>query len=195
MDRRLLHRRNPPLARIFLALALLACPLPALAEDVSVYNELTTPAYTPLPDLEFLTPGDNGPMTSESWKGKVVVLNFWATWCTPCVKEMPSLNALAKSYSTNDVLVIPASVDTTDILTIKTFYRRHKLDALPVVWDRESASFKKLGLSVVPISVVIDPKGMMIGWVEGTIDWNGDEVHALIDKALEKRSSEAFAQR
>jgi len=156
----------------------------AFAFDETKYNTLTYPAPAPLKALSLLTPGTEAPVSSQDWKGKVVVLNFWATWCGPCVKEMPSLNALAKSYEGKNVLVIPASQDVTGFITIKAFYRRHKLDHLPVYWDKGFTAFKTLGLSVVPVSLVIDRQGMIIGWVEGVIDWDGPEVHALIDKAL-----------
>lgn len=181
---RLLHRINPVLASLFL-LGMAVMPRAASADEE--YGALQQLAPTPAPPISLLRADRETLETQEDWKGKIVILNFWATWCGPCVKEMPSLNALAKAYADKDVLVIPASQDITGYLTIKTFYRRKNLDALPVIWDKDSFSFKSFELSVLPVSIILDRQGQVIARVSGDFDWDSTDFHAYLDKALAKK--------
>ena len=179
---RLLHRRNLALASLFLCLC---APISANADS---YGVLQTVAPQQVPALQLMQADKAAAQSQADWQGQVGVLNFWATWCAPCVKEMPSLNALAKHYAGKPVLIVPAAQDITGFLTIKTFYRRQKLDALPLFWDKDTASFQALGLNVLPASFVLDQKGQMIARVDGTYDWNSEEMHRLIDAALAEKN-------
>ncbi len=163
-------------------LPLLLCGAGAMADTV----RFSTPK--PVAAISVQKAETHGPDTPESWRGKVVVLHFWATWCTPCVEEMPDMNRLAKRYAGNrDVLIVPVSQDMTGFLTIKTFYRRHELSALPMYWDEKAAAFKALGLNALPTTLILDRDGRVTAQIRGQADWdeNGEgEIATLIEEAL-----------
>jgi thiol-disulfide isomerase/thioredoxin len=181
---RLLHRRNLALASLFLGLAFSAPA--AAAEEKEDYGKLIRVIPKEFPALSLFQQGKENAETVADWKGQVVILNFWATWCGPCVQEMPSLNALAKQYEGKKLRIIPASQDVTGFLTIKTFYRRQKLDALPVYWDKDTEAFKALGVTILPISYILGKDGRVIGHVKGGYDWESDEMKQFIDRVLEQ---------
>jgi thiol-disulfide isomerase/thioredoxin len=123
------------------------------------------------------------------FKGKVVLLNFWATWCAPCVFEMPSLNRLAAEMSGDEFAVVPIAIDEKGLTTAASFYRSHNLDALDLYLDPEqqtaygttdnpkNAEFALIGL---PVSYIVDHEGRVMGYIAGAVDWQSNAAKALI---------------
>lgn len=141
-----------------------------------------------IPDMEVNGPdGAVNPIADDL--AEVTLVNLWATWCAPCVIEMPALNALQDSYDPQQFRVVPISLDQTPEKA-QAFYEKSGLDVLVFRHDPgfESASlFKAPGL---PISVLYDAEGNEIGRINGPAEWDTDEARALIDAALASEPDE-----
>ena len=110
------------------------------------------------------------------FSGKVVVLNFWATWCRPCVAEMPSLDKMARSLEGRNIVVIPLSVDYKGVDVIKEFYNQNKINNLNIYSDERGRSFKSFNLKALPTTIIINKEGSEVARVLGEIEWNSSEV-------------------
>jgi thiol-disulfide isomerase/thioredoxin len=122
------------------------------------------------------------------FKGKVVVMNLWATWCAPCQKEMPTLAALQKSFGTAPILIAPVSIDSKAAVDkAKAFMAGNK--PLPFFHDDDGALSPVLKPSVegYPTTFIYDRQGHLYGVVQGEADWSSPRTRALLEKlALEK---------
>jgi len=139
------------------------------------------------PDIPLTAP-DGSAVRLADFKGKVVVLNLWATWCAPCKVEMPTLNALAAAYPTQPVEVIAASVDRLE--------DREKAKAEMVQYPALTLAFDdgyKLTYGLVPpapgmpTTVILDKKGLERARLAGEADWNSKEARALIEALLKEQ--------
>ena len=142
-------------------------------------------AKTPkaLPDLEIQN-ADDKPMKLSDFKGKVVLLNFWATWCTPCVKEMPSLDRLQAEMPRDRFLVIPISLDGPSRPKVAPFYKEQRLTSLRIYYDKGRKAMSTLGVTLLPTSILVDPEGRELGRREGDADWDTPEGLALMRAAM-----------
>lgn len=120
-------------------------------------------------------------------KGKVVVVNFWATWCPPCVAEMPSLDRLAASLHNAPVVVMPIAMDTTGKSAVAAFYARFGLSHLRIYSDPDQqvghvgGSWQVLfPLYGLPTTYLIDRHGRVLGYVPGAAKWDSPQAHRLI---------------
>src|SRR5581483_9645904 len=140
----------------------------------------------PLPHLAF-TDAEDQPLKLSDYKGKTVLLNFWATWCGPCVKEMPSLDklqaAMSKEVGKDKFAVLPLSLDGPSWRKVKPFYDEQKLADLGIYFDKKKKAMQALEVSILPTSVLIDPQGRIVGRLEGDAEWDTPEALALM-KAL-----------
>lgn len=137
----------------------------------------------PLPELAF-TDAEDKPVTLSSYKGKTVLMNFWATWCAPCVKEMPSLDKLQAEMSKDKFVVLPLSLDGPSRAKVAPFYADRKLANLGIFFDKGKKVLGALGVSVLPTSILIDAQGRELGRLEGDADWDKPEAVALMKAAL-----------
>jgi peroxiredoxin len=118
------------------------------------------------------------------YKGKVTLVNFWATWCRPCVEEIPSLNRLRKRMQGKPFQLI--SVDyAEDRDTIEAFMQDVNVD-FPVLLDTDGTVSAKWGVVVFPSTFVIDPDGKIVYGVKGGIHWDTEEVIKLLDNLLDE---------
>lgn len=130
--------------------------------------------------------GDEAQAVSlKDYRGGAVLVNFWATWCAPCVKELPSLDALAADFEGANVTVVPVAFDFGAPDPAKVFFDDLELSALEFFSD-ESRAFSSAvgGVTALPVSVLYDAKGREVGRLVGEADWRSDEARALIDRAL-----------
>lgn len=118
--------------------------------------------------------------------GQIVLLNFWATWCIPCVKEMPALLRLQQRWQAENTpaLVLPISLDRAGLAKVQEFYAQHKLAGLPLRNDKGGAAGRAFNLRGLPTSILIDRKGREIGRFEGDAPWDGPEAAALFQALL-----------
>ncbi len=137
----------------------------------------------PLPELAF-TDAEDKPLTLADYKGKAVLLNFWATWCAPCVKEMPSLDKLQAEMGKGKFVVLPLSLDGPSRPKVAPFYADKKLGNLGVYFDKGKKAMGALDVSVLPTSVLIDPQGRELGRLEGEAEWDKPEALALIKAVI-----------
>jgi thiol-disulfide isomerase/thioredoxin len=136
----------------------------------------------PLGELAF-TDADDKPLKLADYKGKTVLLNFWATWCAPCVKEMPSLDKLQAEMGKDKFVVLPLSLDGPTRRKVAPFYEEKKLANLGVYFDKGKKVMGALDISVLPTSVLVDAQGREIGRLEGEADWDKPEALALMKAA------------
>lgn len=99
-----------------------------------------------------------------------LVVNFWATWCPPCVKEMPSLDKLSTALKGTNIKVIAIAVQT-ETAEVTGFFKRAKLQNLTPYMDRQMIAGRAIGMRGLPTTVLINSEGQIIGRVEGDIDW------------------------
>jgi len=121
-----------------------------------------------LPDLKFVGL-DGAPVALSAFAGKPVVLNFWATWCSPCVAELPDLDRLAAS----GVAVLAASTDHGGAEVVRPFLAKHGISHAHVVLDSGNDSVHAAEVVGFPTTLVIDAQGRLRGKLEGPADWSG----------------------
>jgi thiol-disulfide isomerase/thioredoxin len=137
----------------------------------------------PLPDLAF-TDAEDKPLRLADYKGKTVLVNFWATWCAPCVKEMPSLDKLQAEMGKDKFVVLPLSLDGPSRPKVAPFYADRKLANLGIYFDKGKKVMGALDISVLPTSILIDTEGREIGRLEGDAEWDKPEALALMKAAM-----------
>jgi len=169
------------------AFALLANPAlanvgPELAKGTLAKFQLAKEPK-PLPQLAF-NDADDKPLKLGDYKGKIVLLNFWATWCAPCVKEMPSLDRLQAELGKDKFVVLPLSLDGPSRPKVAPFYADKKLSNLGVYFDKGRKAMQAVDVSILPTSILVDPQGRELGRLEGEADWEKPEALALVKAAL-----------
>jgi thiol-disulfide isomerase/thioredoxin len=137
----------------------------------------------PVPPISF-TDRDGKAMTLLDFKGQLVVLDVWATWCTPCRAEFPRLDHLQAVLAEQGLKVVPISVDLGGRTPVDRFYTEVKVSALGEYLDPSGGSAKALGLRGLPTTLILDRQGFEIGRLEGEAAWDGPEMLALLQKLL-----------
>lgn len=144
-----------------------------------------TPEAPPAQPLVGLVTGEGEDITLADRRGKLVLVNFWATWCAPCVVEMPSLNALQARLGSDDFEVVAISMDRT-IDEARRFYEENGIDALALYHDPALRSALAAGSRGLPTTILYDRHGGEIGRLSGEAEWDSEEAIALIEAALER---------
>jgi len=154
----------------------------SLAPPLTGWMQNFTPAdpVGPAPKLEVLKK-DGTVLSLDKFRGKLVLVNFWATWCAPCIREMPSLATLQKKRGGKDFTVLALSQDFREWAAVNPFLEKHKLEGLPIYVDRKSATGRKLKVIGLPTSVLISRDGKILGQLKGIAEWDAPEALALID--------------
>jgi thiol-disulfide isomerase/thioredoxin len=142
------------------------------------------PTPPPQPQNAFAGP-DAKPVSLADFKGKVVLVNLWATWCAPCVTEMPMLADLQADFKDRDFRVVAVSVDRADA-SVEAKARLNELSKgiLPFFHDPKMSIVYPMKARGFPTSVLYDRQGNEIARLAGEADWNSPEAHALIEAAL-----------
>ena len=122
-----------------------------------------------------LLDAEGKPHMVAEFAGKILVVNMWATWCVPCVAEMPALQALAAKAATTGILVLPLSSDRGGRDVVEKFYASHNLTGLPIWLDPKGEVGRAWGARGLPTTYIIDRKGLLRGKLEGAVDWGSDE--------------------
>jgi thiol-disulfide isomerase/thioredoxin len=139
-----------------------------------------------LPDLAF-EDADGKPKKLSDWRGHIVLLNLWATWCVPCRKEMPALDRLQAKLGGKDFEVVAINIDTRDPEKPKTFLKDAKLTRLNYFSDEKAKVFqdlKAIGRALgMPTSILVDAQGCEIGTIAGPAEWDSEDAVKLITAA------------
>lgn len=137
----------------------------------------------PRPAPQFVFQDDQGqPLTLQDLRGHYVLLNIWATWCGPCVREMPSLDRLQAHFDPQNFQVIALAEDHDAVTTVRAFYARHRLKHLPIYVDTTGQVPSVFRVSGLPTTVLIDPQGRVVGRVEGSTDWSTPDALAFLER-------------
>lgn len=174
-----LSRRLAPsvLALCLLAAGGAAAETPPGAETLNL-TVIDPPRPTPDTAAETL---DGTAVALPDLRGRVAVVNFWATWCAPCVEEMPALDRLAASLDPDEAVVVAVSNDRGGAKVVRPFLERLGVDALEVWLDAKGALGRAAGLRGLPTTFVVDREGRMVGRLEGAAEWDGAAAKALIE--------------
>ena len=132
-----------------------------------------------LPPITF-TDADGKVLAPADFAGKGLVINLWATWCPPCVAEMPSLDRAAAALADDDILVLPLSSDRGGLNTVQGFYERTGLRTLRMWFDPRGAAARALGARGLPTTVIVDRQGREKARLEGDAAWDAPEFLAAI---------------
>ena len=140
-----------------------------------------------VPDLTFQD-GAGKPLTLDHWRGRTVLLNLWATWCVPCRKEMPALDALEKKLGGPDFQVVAVNIDTRDPDKPKAFLKELGISSLAYYADPSAKTFqdlKEIGRAFgMPTTMLVSKEGCEIGTIAGPAEWASDDAVKLIQTAL-----------
>jgi thiol-disulfide isomerase/thioredoxin len=148
---------------------------PALAGSFADFTVNDAPS--PAPETGFML--DGRPMRLADFKGRVVLVNFWATWCGPCVAEMPSLDRLEARLGGEDFAVLTVSEDRSPAV-IAPFFDQHRLRHLKRYHDPGGALSRGFGIRGLPTTILIDREGREAGRIEGPAEWDSPQAEALI---------------
>lgn len=153
--------------------------LPQLAR-ASAEKLTASAAKTPVPALAFID--ESGAAKSlADYAGRPVLLNIWATWCAPCVEEMPSLMRLQQQWP--GLAVLPVALDLGGVKAVRRFFDKNEISGLPVLVEQERSLRKSLKPKGLPLTLVIDAQGREVGRALGKVEWDSAEVIARL-KAL-----------
>ncbi len=167
------------LARITIIIILTALflPLHAMAADLRITSESSAGS------LSYMDAQGKQKLVDFS-KNKLTALHFWATWCQPCVAELPAVDAAQQKYAGKNFKVTALSLDGKNIDNVKNFYSEKHISNLDIMLDSSMDSFRELGIKGLPTTVFVNSKGNIIARADGPLDWESDSVKRFIESHL-----------
>ncbi len=148
-------------------------------------------APRPLSELRF-EDGEGQTLTLENFRGKVVLLNVWATWCGPCRKEMPTLDRLQARLGGPDFTVVALSIDRLGAPAVKKFYVEIGIAHLGLYVDSTTKAAAAIGLTGLPTTLLIDREGNEVARLVGPAEWDSPDMVARIEQyVVSQRQSKA----
>ncbi|WP_296417028.1 TlpA disulfide reductase family protein [Pseudooctadecabacter sp.] len=123
---------------------------------------------------------DGSDMTLAAFEGKHVLLNFWATWCAPCRKEMPHLSQVQAELGSDDFEVVTVATGLNQRPAMERFLAEIGVDNLPLHTDPNSALARDFGVVGLPVTLVLDPQGYEVARLIGDADWASDNAKAIL---------------
>jgi thiol-disulfide isomerase/thioredoxin len=144
------------------------------------HQVIRTEAGKPVPAASFTGP-DDAPVTLAAFRGRPLLVNLWATWCAPCVAEMPTLDKLAAAQK-DKLAVVAVAQDLQGAAVVDPWFAKAKLAALEPYLDPENHLLDVYN-SALPTSILYDAEGREVWRVIGAIDWEGAEAKALLGEA------------
>jgi thiol-disulfide isomerase/thioredoxin len=127
-------------------------------------------------------------ITLADYAGKGLILNFWATWCAPCVSEMPQLNRLSAFVRENHIEVLTVSEDLNGLKSVPKFYKSHNLYDIPILIDKKGKLMRSFAGKGLPLTVLINQHGQEVGRVVGQAEWDSVEIVDYVRRCLSKNS-------
>jgi peroxiredoxin len=167
----------PRLLRIaaFLTIGLLAAHSHAQAHpaEAHAFRLVQFPKPLAAPAFEAATP-DQRTLRLADFRGRFVLLNFWATWCVPCLQEMPSLERLQRRLGPERLTVLAVSQDDDGAVQVTPLVRKLTL-TFPIALDPEQRVAARYGVGVLPSTFLIDPQGRVLAAANGAREWDSAE--------------------
>jgi thiol-disulfide isomerase/thioredoxin len=109
------------------------------------------------------------------YKGKLIILNFWATWCAPCREEMPSLDSLQANIELTNLKIFPINISRENLKKSQNFFKELNIKNLDIYFDSPITLAKKFSLRGVPTTIFFDKRGNEFGRIIGSLDFNNKE--------------------
>jgi thiol-disulfide isomerase/thioredoxin len=156
---------------------------PAHALLLSLFGE-----PRPVPETRFQD-DQNHDLTLADFRGRVILLNVWATWCVPCRQEMATLDRLQARLGGKDFLVIALSIDRNGVEAVRDFYREVGIEKLAIYVDPSGKGSQSLAIPGVPTTLLIDREGREIARKMGAAEWDGPEMVSLIERTMSGQSA------
>ena len=128
---------------------------------------------------------DGKELTLNDFKGRLTLVNFWATWCAPCRKEMPSLEVLSNQLGGDTFQVLTIATMRSSEEAVNKFFNDNNIIGLPKFRDPKGHLARASGVAALPLTMLLDRKGNEISRLIGDADWSQDETIEFIKKALE----------
>ena len=128
---------------------------------------------------------DGGTGTLADFEGRIVVLNFWATWCAPCRAEMPMLSDLQTQLGGDDFEVLTIATGRNPPPAMKAFFDEIGVDNLPLHRDPRQKLAREMGVLGLPITVILDRSGQEIARLQGDAHWNSDSAKAILQALID----------
>ena len=161
---------------LFAALLWLAVPVAGMAgsQGFAVHD---TPQD--MPEVRFVTE-DGTRKILDAFHGKVILLNIWATWCPPCVKEMPTLDALQADLGSTKFQVVTLSIDTGGVPVVRKFFDKVGIKHLTMYVDQTMLSYTNLRIIGLPTTMIVDANGKELARIVGPATWNDPGMEAFL---------------
>ena len=140
-------------------------------ETPNIKNLIINKELKEYTNLTFLD-DQNNQLNLSNYKGNILLLNFWATWCVPCKEEMPSLDLLKSNKDLNNLKIFPINVGQDNIKKAKKFFNDMNIKNLNLYFDENINLTKKFGLRGIPTSILINKNGKEFARIIGSIDFN-----------------------
>jgi len=186
MNWRLLIRVTYALRSLILVAAMAAVMKIAIAQEPPENFTLhVTPL--PLPALAFQD-GDGMAIGLADFRGKVVLLNIWATWCGPCKREMPTLDGLQAQLGGPVFEVVALSIDRAGLEVVRKFYDEIGIKHLSTYIDSSGKSSRELRIAGLPTTLLVGPEGRELGRLVGPAEWDSPEMIAFLRKQITKKN-------
>jgi thiol-disulfide isomerase/thioredoxin len=139
----------------------------------------------PGPEISFADEHGNA-LTLEAWRGKVVVLNIWATWCGPCRVEMPTLDRLQGLLGGDRFDVVALSIDRAGVGVVRRFYDQIGVEHLAIFIDETGRTAGDLKIFGLPATIVLGPEGRELGRLVGPAEWDTPEMMDFFKSLIAK---------
>lgn len=138
------------------------------------------PEAKALPEGLSFTDAEGRPTDFSAFRGRALVVNFWATWCPPCVAEMPALDRLHAQVAREGIEVLALSNDRGGLAQVQPFWQRTNLRHMAIWLDPRGATGRALGVRVLPTTIIIDRRGLEVARLMGEAEWDQPPVIAAI---------------
>ena len=149
----------------------------------SMGNFQVTARSADRPEIPFFADGETE-RTLANYHGRGVIINFWATWCAPCVREMPALDRLSAELASDRIAVLALSADYAGAPIVRKFYDKNGISNLEVLVDRKAQLARSFKVPGLPTTIVLDADGREIGRVLGIAEWDAPETVSFLRACL-----------
>ncbi|GLS84851.1 TlpA family protein disulfide reductase [Paraferrimonas haliotis] len=133
------------------------------------------------------TDADGKELSVDSFKGKVVMINYWATWCPPCIREIPALKKLEQSVNDDDFVFLPVSIDLEGKAKVDQFLKDYQIGEFHSYYDPKQSSGSVFPLDVIPASFILNRKGELVAFARTYIEWDDPKALQLIQSYLNQK--------
>ncbi len=137
---------------------------------------------------ETFTHAEGGEFRLSDFQGKYTLVNFWATWCAPCRKEMPMLSELQAEFGGEAFEVVTIATGRNELSGMTRFFNEIEVDNLPLYLDPRQSLARNMGVLGLPITLILDPDGNEIARMRGDAEWNSESAKAIIATLIDPSS-------